>query len=92
MSKNLIYLITSLFILCTYNVSGQDTFADTFSVVAYNQNNGTQNWATDWIETGDDGSAANTGFFNARSIYINNGNVGLNQKSFLTQCCYVRLV
>lgn len=30
---------------------------DEFSTVAYNNNDGTNNWATDWVETGDNGLA-----------------------------------
>lgn len=36
--------------------SSTGTFRDEFGTVAYNNNNGTNNWSTDWTETGDDGS------------------------------------
>ena len=41
-------------IICT----GQDTFLDTFNTVSYSNNDGTQNWATDWVESNDFGSAS----------------------------------
>lgn len=31
-------------------VKGQETFIDNFNIVANNNNNGTQNWANNWIE------------------------------------------
>ncbi len=85
-NKIIKYQICLVFLLLIYpssNVFAQDTFSDTFSVIAYNQNNGSQNWSTNWIETGDDGSANNPGNFNARRIYINNGQVGFNQNQLL---------
>ena len=35
----------------------QDTFSDTFSTVSYSNNNGTQNFTSDWNEANDDGSS-----------------------------------
>lgn len=37
--------------------SSTGTFRDEFETVAYTNNNGTNTWSTDWIETGDDGTA-----------------------------------
>jgi hypothetical protein len=31
----------------------QETFRDNFGSVSYSNNDGTQNWSTDWVETGD---------------------------------------
>ena len=76
------YRIYIVFLLVSSPISymlGQDTFLDTFSVIAYNQNNGNQDWGTNWIESGDDGNANNNGTFNARRIYINNGQLNFNQ-------------
>ncbi|SFJ28160.1 Ca2+-binding protein, RTX toxin-related [Phyllobacterium sp. CL33Tsu] len=39
------------------------TYADTFSAVAYNNNNGTLNFAGNWTETGDNNSATNGDIF-----------------------------
>lgn len=39
---------------------------DQFQTVAYNNNNGTANWATNWTETGDDNDAAISGSGNGR--------------------------
>jgi len=33
------------------SVFGQDTFSDTFSSVSYSNNNGTQNFSGNWVET-----------------------------------------
>jgi hypothetical protein len=38
---------------------GQKTYSDTFSAVAYSNNNGNTNFSTNWIESGDDNSASN---------------------------------
>ena len=35
-----------------------ETVRDEFSVVSYANNNGTQNWSSNWIEANDDGTAA----------------------------------
>jgi|GEM_PF-5039375 len=36
----------------------QETFRDEFSTVSYSNNDGTQNWATDWLETGESNGAS----------------------------------
>ena len=38
------------------------TVADQFSAVAYNNNDGSVSWSTDWIESGDSGGATSGGF------------------------------
>nr|WP_286943956.1 Calx-beta domain-containing protein [Allomuricauda sp.] len=46
-----------LFVLLTISIANaQDTYYDTFSSVSYSNNDGTQNWSTNWIESGDDNS------------------------------------
>ncbi|WP_245615888.1 Calx-beta domain-containing protein [Flagellimonas lutaonensis] len=46
-----------LFFLLTISIANaQDTYYDTFSSVSYSNNDGTQNWSTNWIESGDDNS------------------------------------
>ncbi|MBD1263204.1 right-handed parallel beta-helix repeat-containing protein [Maribacter polysiphoniae] len=40
-------------LFATSMVMGQETFLDNFSAVSYANNDGTQNWATNWTETGD---------------------------------------
>ncbi len=48
---DVIILNNTVNLITTYNV------LDQFSVVAYNNNNGTNNWSGNWVETGDDGAA-----------------------------------
>lgn len=48
--------VVLLVILFSSIANAQDTFYDTFSSVSYSNNNGTQNWSTNWIESGDDNS------------------------------------
>ncbi|WP_420321909.1 beta strand repeat-containing protein [Flagellimonas sp.] len=46
--------LTILFLAITLNhVSAQETFRDEFSSVSYSNNDGTVNWATNWIEIDD---------------------------------------
>lgn len=47
-------LVFGLFILS--GVRAQETYRDTFSSVSYSNNNGTQNFSTNWNESGDDNS------------------------------------
>lgn len=50
-----------LFILLTaisFPVVGQDTFADDFGSISYSNNDGTQNWSTNWLEYNDNNSAS----------------------------------
>ena len=41
------------------NVRGQETFLDRFNNTSYSNNNGTQNFSTNWIEINDDNSPSN---------------------------------
>ncbi len=52
------YLILCL-LLYSIPFFGQNTYSDTFSVVAYTNNNGNTNFSTNWIESGDDNTASN---------------------------------
>lgn len=54
-------------ILSSTKILAQETFRDNFSSVSYSNNDGTQNFATDWIESGDTNLGPNAQF-----IYINN--------------------
>ncbi len=52
--KLLLVHTTLLFFLFLTAISfGQQTYRDNFSSVSYSNNDGNQNWATDWIENGD---------------------------------------
>jgi peptidase C25-like protein len=44
--------------LSLFDTTG-DTWRDNFATIAYTNNNGTVNWATNWIETNDDNNAGN---------------------------------
>lgn len=46
-------LITFIVICCSYIVSAQETYLDNFNVVSYSNNNGTRNFSSSWVETGD---------------------------------------
>ncbi|MCM4172000.1 hypothetical protein DHD32_10950 [Arenibacter sp. TNZ] len=52
------YFVLSL-ILYSIPFFGQNTYSDTFSAVAYTNNNGNTNFSTNWIESNDDNSASN---------------------------------
>ncbi|WP_273567705.1 Calx-beta domain-containing protein [Maribacter halichondriae] len=46
-----------IFLLMVFAVTfvcGQDTYLDNFSTVSYSRNDGNQNWASDWVENGQD--------------------------------------
>ena len=43
----------------TCSAASCNTFRDEFSTQSYSQQNGTVNWATNWIETGDNNNASN---------------------------------
>jgi len=47
------YFYYLLFLLCTTSFYAQETFRDNFSNVSYSNNNGSSNFSTNWIETGD---------------------------------------
>lgn len=38
--------------------TGQDTYSDSFNPTSYTNNEGSQDWSSDWLESGDDGSAS----------------------------------
>ncbi|MGN7515689.1 MAG: immunoglobulin domain-containing protein [Allomuricauda sp.] len=48
-------------ILCLITISSkaQETFSDTFSAVSYSNNDGSQNWSTNWLEYNDNNNPAN---------------------------------
>lgn len=60
-------IIVTLLVTC-HVVRGQETFRDNFGNVSYSNNNGTQNWTTDWEESGDTNLGPNGDY-----IYINSG-------------------
>lgn len=45
-------------LLCSIMAKAQDTFSDTFSSVSYSNNDGTQNFTSNWSESNDDGSSS----------------------------------
>ncbi|GGD43943.1 Calx-beta domain-containing protein [Muriicola marianensis] len=56
-------LIFVLFCTVTPVLYGQDTFRDNFESVSYSNNDGTMNFATDWVESGDDDDPSNGRIF-----------------------------
>lgn len=58
--KNPIKRITLLLlVMFSITVSAQETFSDTFSSVSYANNDGTQNWSSNWQEFNDNNNPAN---------------------------------
>ena len=55
-----------------------DTFVDNFSTASFSNNDGTANWAGDWIESFDDGSP--TGVINTNRIFISGGELFMNDR------------
>ena len=54
------YLYSLLFIaVCSSFIYGQQTYRDNFSNTSYSNNDGNTNFSTNWIESGDNNSAAN---------------------------------
>jgi hypothetical protein len=50
-------LLIFVFLILFLNPSrAQETFQDTFGTVSYSNNDGTQNWSSDWVESNDDNS------------------------------------
>ena len=45
-------------LMCSIMAKAQDTFSDTFSSVSYSNNDGTQNFTSNWSESNDDGSSS----------------------------------
>lgn len=54
--KQYYYLI---FLFCSTSFFAQETYLDTFSNTSYSNNNGTQNFSSNWVEQNDDNSAFN---------------------------------
>ncbi|WP_300027988.1 Calx-beta domain-containing protein [uncultured Maribacter sp.] len=52
--KNLIFLF---FAFCSISFYAQETYLDTFTSTFYGSNEGTQNFSSNWFESGDDGNA-----------------------------------
>lgn len=67
---HLLLLVTG--ILLYSSTVGADTFADNFNSTSYSNQNGTNNWASDWIETGDNGNP------NSGDIQITGGELALD--------------
>ena len=49
----------ALALACPILPQAQDTFSDTFGSVSYSNNDGSQNWAGNWVETNDNNSPSN---------------------------------
>ncbi len=49
-------LLLSIFFLCIHFLAAQETYLDNFSTISYANNDGTSNWAGNWIEANDDNS------------------------------------
>ncbi|WP_420321947.1 immunoglobulin domain-containing protein [Flagellimonas sp.] len=58
-------ILVCVILSCIRGIS-QDTFSDTFSSVSYSNNDGTQNWSTNWIESNDNNSPTN-GYIRVRN-------------------------
>nr|WP_297782976.1 hypothetical protein [uncultured Allomuricauda sp.] len=54
--KRIVLLLLAMF---SITISAQETFSDTFSSVSYSNNDGSQNWSTDWLEFNDNNNPAN---------------------------------
>ncbi|MER3316746.1 MAG: hypothetical protein RIB79_00500 [Allomuricauda sp.] len=54
--KGIVILLLALF---SITISAQETYSDTFSSVSYANNDGTQNWSTNWQEFNDNNNPAN---------------------------------
>ena len=57
------------------SASTTETVRDEFNAVAYNNNDGTLNWAGDWIENDPDGAGPNDG-----NVLITNGELSLDDR------------
>ncbi len=51
---NIRFLLLLLLFSCCATIVGQDTYIDNFGSVSYSNDDGNQNWSTNWIENGDD--------------------------------------
>lgn len=54
--RRIVILLLALF---SITISAQETYSDTFSSVSYANNDGTQNWSTNWQEFNDNNNPAN---------------------------------
>ncbi len=61
------------------------TVRDEFNTVAYSNNNGTMNWATDWVEVGDDNAANNGDVRIISDLSSNRLRLGRNDNSISRQ-------
>ncbi|MEE1964434.1 hypothetical protein V1387_17220 [Allomuricauda taeanensis] len=59
MTRNLEKFLFALLAVIYLPVVGQDTFADNFGSISYSNDDGTQNWSTNWLEYNDNNSASN---------------------------------
>ncbi|MEQ5792707.1 hypothetical protein J4E06_16695 [Muricauda sp. NFXS6] len=56
---NLNKLFFTLFLVISLPAVSQDTFTDNFGSISYSNNDGNQNWSTNWLEYNDNNSASN---------------------------------
>ncbi len=63
--KNCTLFLFGLFILAVNSASAQDVYLDRFTTTAYNINDGTKNFSTDWIESDGTGGGAASGYISA---------------------------
>ncbi|WP_299255168.1 Calx-beta domain-containing protein [uncultured Aquimarina sp.] len=77
------FIIISIIIIYLFpnTIFSQETYIDNFNTVSYANNNGTQNWAGNWIETNDNNSP-NNGFIRVTGgdlrfdwLFVNDENV-----------------
>lgn len=66
--KHSVSILLVFFSLSFSQLMGQETFRDNFTTASYSNNDGTQNFATDWTESGDTDLGPNGNY-----IYITNG-------------------
>jgi hypothetical protein len=52
------FIIFFIFLLSVESVIGQDTYEDNFSSISYTNNDGNNNFSSNWIESGDDNDAS----------------------------------
>ncbi len=73
MKRFIMALLAGGAILYNGTLFAQETFQDNFSSVSYSNNDGSQNWSSDWIETDDIDLGPNGTY-----IYINGGQLTFN--------------
>lgn len=62
-----IFFLLALYLLFIGEIIGQTTFADNFSSPNYNRQDGTANWSTDWIESGDSNNGPTSQYIRIQS-------------------------